>query len=76
MGLFKQTRAFYNLSKQIGVSLNDDEIIIPSRFTSVFTVRASMENDPPKKRVVVCGGGVIGVCTAYFLSKKGAAVTY
>ncbi|KAL8473018.1 hypothetical protein ACS0TY_030021 [Phlomoides rotata] len=30
--------------------------------------------DPPK-RVVVCGGGVIGVCTAYFLSKKGAAVT-
>ncbi|XVE87060.1 hypothetical protein DITRI_Ditri18aG0085800 [Diplodiscus trichospermus] len=27
------------------------------------------------KRVVVCGGGVIGVCTAYFLSKKGAAVT-
>ncbi|KAK7263192.1 hypothetical protein RJT34_30778 [Clitoria ternatea] len=29
----------------------------------------------PEKRVVVCGGGVIGVCTAYFLSKKGAAVT-
>ncbi|XP_022741512.1 putative oxidoreductase TDA3 isoform X2 [Durio zibethinus] len=28
----------------------------------------------PKKRVVVCGGGVIGVCTAYFLAKKGAAV--
>lgn len=27
------------------------------------------------KRVVVCGGGVIGVCTAYFLSKKGATVT-
>ncbi|KAK7331012.1 hypothetical protein VNO77_25221 [Canavalia gladiata] len=27
------------------------------------------------KRVVVCGGGVIGVCTAYFLAKKGAAVT-
>lgn len=27
------------------------------------------------KKVVVCGGGVIGVCTAYFLSKKGAAVT-
>ncbi|KAJ4887570.1 FAD/NAD(P)-binding domain protein [Raphanus sativus] len=23
------------------------------------------------KRVVVCGGGVIGVCTAYFLAKKG-----
>ncbi|KAE7999655.1 hypothetical protein FH972_004061 [Carpinus fangiana] len=27
------------------------------------------------KRVVVCGGGVIGVCTAYFLAKKGASVT-
>ncbi|CAH8339615.1 unnamed protein product [Eruca vesicaria subsp. sativa] len=27
------------------------------------------------KRVVVCGGGVIGVCTAYFLSKKGISVT-
>lgn len=32
-------------------------------------------NNTPKKRVLVCGGGVIGVCTAYFLSKKGAAVT-
>lgn len=32
--------------------------------------------DPhPPKRVVVCGGGVIGVCAAYFLSKRGAAVT-
>ncbi|GJX84003.1 putative oxidoreductase TDA3 [Tanacetum coccineum] len=49
--------------------------LVPSRFTSVFTVRASMKNEQPKKRVVVCGGGVIGVCTAYFLSKKGAAVT-
>uniref|UniRef100_A0A7N0SYQ6 FAD dependent oxidoreductase domain-containing protein n=1 Tax=Kalanchoe fedtschenkoi TaxID=63787 RepID=A0A7N0SYQ6_KALFE len=34
-----------------------------------------MEAHQPPKRVVVCGGGVIGVCTAYFLSKKGAAVT-
>ncbi|EHA8591667.1 putative oxidoreductase TDA3 [Cocos nucifera] len=25
------------------------------------------------KRVVVCGGGVIGACTAYFLAKTGAA---
>ncbi|MED6115250.1 hypothetical protein PIB30_088662 [Stylosanthes scabra] len=31
--------------------------------------------DQTPKRVVVCGGGVIGVCTAYFLAKKGAAVT-
>ncbi|KAI3704644.1 hypothetical protein L1987_74871 [Smallanthus sonchifolius] len=30
---------------------------------------------PPPKRVVVCGGGIIGVCTAYFLAKKGAEVT-
>ncbi|CAK9165426.1 unnamed protein product [Ilex paraguariensis] len=33
------------------------------------------DHHPPPKRVVVCGGGVIGVCTAYFLSKKGVAVT-
>ncbi|KAG6775279.1 hypothetical protein POTOM_018723 [Populus tomentosa] len=31
--------------------------------------------DPQPKGVAVCGGGVIGVCTAYFLAKKGAAVT-
>ncbi|QDP16884.1 hypothetical protein Tsubulata_009117 [Turnera subulata] len=29
----------------------------------------------PAQRVVVCGGGVIGACTAYYLSKKAAAVT-
>uniref|UniRef100_A0A7N2LZV3 FAD dependent oxidoreductase domain-containing protein n=1 Tax=Quercus lobata TaxID=97700 RepID=A0A7N2LZV3_QUELO len=34
---------------------------------------STMEEHP--KRVVVCGGGVIGVCTAYFLAKRGAAVT-
>ncbi|XP_065876331.1 D-amino-acid oxidase [Euphorbia lathyris] len=28
-----------------------------------------------QKRAVVCGGGIIGVCTAYFLAKKGVAVT-
>lgn len=54
---------------------------LPRRFrrlktSSVVFIRssASMEAAEPKK-VVVCGGGVIGVCTAYFLSKKGAAVT-
>nr|GMC57681.1 putative oxidoreductase TDA3 [Ipomoea batatas] len=44
--------------------------------SSIVFIRssASMEAAQPKN-VVVCGGGVIGVCTAYFLSKKGAAVT-
>ncbi len=28
-----------------------------------------------KKRVVICGGGVIGATTAYFLSRRGIAVT-
>ena len=26
-------------------------------------------------RVVICGGGVIGACTAYFLSRRGTDVT-
>ncbi|KAL6530109.1 hypothetical protein OROMI_028754 [Orobanche minor] len=34
-----------------------------------------MDPQNPPKKVIVCGGGVIGVCTAYFLSKRGAAVT-
>ncbi|KAM7507136.1 hypothetical protein LguiA_017589 [Lonicera macranthoides] len=47
-----------------------------SRITCTASSSQSMENHPqPPKRVVVCGGGVIGVCTAYFLAKKGAAVT-
>lgn len=37
-------------------------------------IEPSSRMDHPK-RVVVCGGGVIGVCTAYFLAAKGAAVT-
>nr|XP_043606888.1 putative oxidoreductase C1F5.03c [Erigeron canadensis] len=57
------------------------QFLVPSKPISVLTIRASMEfndpqkTDPNKKKVLVCGGGVIGVCTAYFLSKKGAAVT-
>eukprot|EP01018_Ginkgo_biloba_P020116 Gb_08727 [translate_table: standard] len=36
----------------------------------------STSSSPTKKpKVIVCGGGVIGVCTAYFLAKKGAQVT-
>ncbi|KAF6142376.1 hypothetical protein GIB67_033803 [Kingdonia uniflora] len=39
--------------------------------------QSSMEDQPqtPKPRIIVCGGGVIGVCTAFFLAKKGATVT-
>uniref|UniRef100_A0A1J3EHY1 Putative oxidoreductase C1F5.03c n=1 Tax=Noccaea caerulescens TaxID=107243 RepID=A0A1J3EHY1_NOCCA len=35
----------------------------------------NLNDGESSKRVVVCGGGVIGVCTAYFLAKKGIAVT-
>ncbi|XP_068657201.1 D-amino-acid oxidase [Aristolochia californica] len=44
-------------------------------------VTMSMSTTEEKKRpeapvrVVVCGGGVVGVCTAFFLARKGAAVT-
>ncbi|PIA27092.1 hypothetical protein AQUCO_08300055v1 [Aquilegia coerulea] len=46
--------------------------------TLKFTIRSSSSMENPtveNKRVIVCGGGVIGVCTAYFLAKKGASVT-
>ncbi|KAI3451978.1 hypothetical protein Pfo_008643 [Paulownia fortunei] len=53
-----------------------------AKLTSIdFSSRCSSSTSPPMdtqnppKRVIVCGGGVIGVCTAYFLSKRGAAVT-
>ncbi|CAI0428496.1 unnamed protein product [Linum tenue] len=35
----------------------------------------AMDQPHSNRRVVVCGGGVIGVCTAYFLAKKGVSVT-
>ncbi|XP_016185543.1 putative oxidoreductase TDA3 [Arachis ipaensis] len=47
--------------------------ITSSANTIPLPSRQPMDQNP--KRVVVCGGGVIGVCTAYFLAKKGAAVT-
>ncbi|KAK4393254.1 putative oxidoreductase C1F5.03c [Sesamum angolense] len=49
----------------------------PIQFSIVCFSSKSQPMDPqnPPKRVVVCGGGVIGVCTAYFLSKRGAHVT-
>jgi len=39
-----------------------------------MSIESSSLMDPPKK-VIVCGGGVIGVCTAYYLAAKGTAVT-
>ncbi|RZC45136.1 hypothetical protein C5167_038101 [Papaver somniferum] len=43
---------------------------------SSSSLSATMEGaEEEKKRVIVCGGGVIGVCTAFFLAKKGAKVT-
>ncbi|XP_055828107.1 putative oxidoreductase TDA3 [Solanum dulcamara] len=59
-------------------------ISVPTKFPhlkypSLFLIRSSsspsMFTTPQPKKVAVCGGGVIGVCTAYFLSKNGAAVT-
>ncbi|KAF5463740.1 hypothetical protein F2P56_013881 [Juglans regia] len=50
-----------------------------SRTFVCTSIRSSSSSSSPMdehpRRVVVCGGGVIGVCTAYFLAKKGACVT-
>ncbi|KAJ1421166.1 hypothetical protein SESBI_13886 [Sesbania bispinosa] len=59
-----------NLAVRIPLTLfPPNRIRIP---TANLTQSSPMDHP---KRVVVCGGGVIGVCTAYFLAKKGAAVT-
>jgi glycine/D-amino acid oxidase-like deaminating enzyme len=36
----------------------------------------NLHNDFAEKqmRVVICGGGVIGACTAYFLARRGVEV--
>ncbi|XP_073156809.1 D-amino-acid oxidase [Henckelia pumila] len=44
-------------------------------FEPAIRCSSPMDAQITPKKVVVCGGGVIGVCTAYFLSKRGAAVT-
>ncbi|QDP16885.1 hypothetical protein Tsubulata_009118 [Turnera subulata] len=66
------------LASNFSVSIILEPTIARSRRT--LSIRCSSSPTPPMsshpaKRVVVCGGGVIGVCTAYFLSKNGAAVT-
>ncbi|XP_050208288.1 putative oxidoreductase C1F5.03c [Mercurialis annua] len=49
---------------------------IYGRKISPFQCLSSTSMDNHKqKHIVVCGGGIIGVCTAYFLSKRGVSVT-
>ena len=36
---------------------------------------SSSETKSTKQRAVVCGGGVIGACTAFYLGQKGLDVT-
>lgn len=49
--------------------------------TEVGTSKASLDSSvstsaqKDQQHVIVCGGGVIGCCTAYFLGKKGVKVT-
>lgn len=53
---------------QLNVFRRNKIPILRAKFTD-----SSLMDQP--KRIVVCGGGVMGVCTAYFLAAKGAAVT-
>ncbi|CAN0918025.1 Putative oxidoreductase C1F5.03c [Linum grandiflorum] len=56
--------------------LNRPFPIVSRKFSCYLSQSPPMDNQQkPIRRVVVCGGGVIGVCTAYFLAKKGASVT-
>ncbi|KAH9624298.1 hypothetical protein KSS87_003869 [Heliosperma pusillum] len=49
--------------------------IFPKLIRTKLKTIQNMSTSSESKRVVVCGGGVIGVCTAYYLSKLGATVT-
>lgn len=59
----------------ISVPRNFQNLKSPSFFLIRSSSSPSMDTNPQPKKVAVCGGGVIGVCTAYFLSKNGASVT-
>ncbi|CAJ1893833.1 unnamed protein product [Sphenostylis stenocarpa] len=52
-------------------------IVYPQNRAPISRAKSIKSSSPmdQSKRVVVCGGGVIGVCTAYFLGAKGAVVT-
>ncbi|XP_010464254.1 PREDICTED: putative oxidoreductase TDA3 [Camelina sativa] len=56
-------------------ALSRRTITICSNSSSKSMAAKNQIDGETSNRVVVCGGGVIGVCTAYFLVKKGIAVT-
>ncbi|THG20401.1 putative oxidoreductase C1F5.03c [Camellia sinensis] len=61
--------------RQIRNSRISNITLIRSSSAAAAAAEAEAMEEQQRQRVVVCGGGVIGVCTAYFLAKKGAAVT-
>ncbi|KDP31996.1 hypothetical protein JCGZ_12457 [Jatropha curcas] len=67
------TLPVFNLSTLLRRNRNSAIILKNSSIRCSSSPTAPMDRN--QKRVVVCGGGVIGVCTGYFLAKNGAAVT-